>query len=81
MEATSSTCSLMNHCMNCSPRVIAELAGERCQAADLLGHTSLLFERQRHRLDHVREARPRGLHAGMTTSSPASRRYCTIIMA
>src|SRR6478752_6391243 len=38
-------------------RVIAVLACQRGQTADLLGHPLLLRKRQRHRLDHVREAR------------------------
>src|SRR6202795_2102222 len=43
--------------------VVAVLACQRRQAADLLGHALLLRKRQRHRLDHVPEAGARRLDA------------------
>jgi hypothetical protein len=42
IEATSSTCSLRNHIMNCSPRTSSSLAGGPEERLDLRGDLLLL---------------------------------------
>ena len=79
--ATSSTCSLMNHCMNCSEAKSSLVARDPRQAVDLLGDPLLLLQRELDRGDDVGERRDGRPTAGMTTSASVSRRYCTIIIA
>ena len=81
MVATSSTCSLMNHCMNCSEAksdssrailssaLICSVTRFSCASASATGATT------------SSNAGTGASTPGITTSSSVSRRYCTIIIA
>ena len=81
MVATSSTCSLMNHCMNCSEAksfssrairsrpLICSVTRFSCSRASCTGATTSA---------NVATGAPT---PGMVTSASVSRRYCTIISA
>ena len=60
---------------------VAFLAGGQRQAGDLLRDALLLLEGERDGGDVVRESVCGAATAGITTCSPESRRYCTIIIA
>ena len=81
MVATSSTCSLMNHCMNCSEA--KSLSSRAMRSRPLIWSVTVRSCARASSTGATRSAKSEvgAATAGMVTSASVSRRYCTIIIA